>query len=71
MSRLMKRDSGQSQEIPQAMIEQASKVPEKRLNVRLDGHKYQQFYDLCFQHRKSMKEVIEAHIDECLKRGTL
>lgn len=71
MSRLMKRDSGQSQEIPQAMIEQASKVPEKRLNVRLDGHKYQQFYDLCFQHRKSMKEVIEAHIDACLKKGTL
>ncbi len=53
------------------LLKEAAKVPEKRLNVRLDGDKYQKFYDLCFEHRKSMKEVIEAHIDDCLKRGTL
>jgi hypothetical protein len=66
MSRLLHRAAGQAQEIPQAMIAQAAKEPEKRLNVKLPESKHERFRLACMGQRTTMTEAVEAFIDQYL-----
>lgn len=68
MSRLLHRSAGQAQEIPQAMIHQAAKEPEKRLNVKLPESKHERFRLACMGQRTTMTDVVEKFIDEYLEK---
>ena len=66
MSRLLNRTAGQAQQIPAAMIAQAAKEPEKRLNVKLPVSKHERFRLACMGQRTTMTEAVEAFIDQYL-----
>ncbi len=66
MSRLLNRSAGQAPQIPAAMIAQATKEPEKRLNVKLPVSKHERFRLACMGQRTTMTEAVEAFIDQYL-----
>ncbi|MFU4120602.1 plasmid partition protein ParG [Pseudomonas aeruginosa] len=66
MSRLLHRASGQAQAIPQTLIEQASREPEKRLNVKLPASVHERFRLACMSNHTTMTQAIESFIDEYL-----
>lgn len=68
MTRFLNRNAGKAQEIPSAMIAQAAKEPEKRLNVKLGQSKHEAFRLACMKQGSTMTDEVEAFIDSYLEK---
>ncbi|HGP0233806.1 TPA: plasmid partition protein ParG [Pseudomonas aeruginosa] len=68
MSRYLNRSSGKPQDIPPALLEQAAREPEKRLNVKLPASIHERFRLACMTNRETMTEAIERFIGDYLEK---